>query len=86
MYGLVPAMDVAFRSSFTMAAMLKSVRWTWPAEKAEIALLQNDTAQILIHIYTQRLQSSVYGISTNCVSLLKFKLFLLELNLPTAYR
>ena len=30
MYGLVPAIEVAFRSSLTMAAMLKSVRWTWP--------------------------------------------------------
>lgn len=29
-YGLVPAMDVAFKSSFTIAAMLKSVRWTCP--------------------------------------------------------
>lgn len=32
MYGLVPAMDVAFRSSLTIAAMLKSVRWTWPGK------------------------------------------------------
>lgn len=42
MYGLVPAIDVALRSSFTMAAMLKSVRWTCPAD--EINHLNTATA------------------------------------------
>lgn len=35
-------MDVALRSSFTIAAMLKSVRWTCPVKK-EVILSQSNT-------------------------------------------
>lgn len=46
-YGLVPAMDVAFRSSFTIAAMLKSVRWTCPEDERDyIITLQINTKPI----------------------------------------
>lgn len=52
MYGFVPAIDVAFKSSFTMAAMLKSVRWAWPAQKNNRSLLYSMRYEIDVLMVT----------------------------------